>query len=74
MGIDRYVRVPAKRGAKAVEIAVEPAGEDRFVVTVDGRRFVRLPRDYVFRESDVARAQLAKAGVRLAWVLNSALR
>jgi biotin carboxyl carrier protein len=39
MGIDRYVRVPAKRGAKAVEIAVEPAGEDRFVVTVDGRRF-----------------------------------
>ncbi len=41
---------------------------------VEGRRFVRLPRDYAFRESAVARAQLAKAGVRLAWLLNTTLR
>ena len=47
---------------------------DEIYPPVDGRRFVRLPRDYVYRESAVARVQLAKAGVRLAWLLNSALR
>ena len=38
------------------------------------RRSVRLPRDYAWREAQVTREQLAKAGVRLAWVLNSTLR
>ena len=35
---------------------------------------VVLPRDYARRESGVVREQLEKAGVRLAWVLNQALR
>lgn len=47
---------------------------DEIYPPVDGRRFVRLPRDYVFRESATARVQLAKAGLRLAWLLNSTLR
>ncbi len=33
-----------------------------------------LPRDYPMREGAIARTQLEKAGVRLAWVLNNALR
>lgn len=41
---------------------------------VDGRAFVRLPRDYPVREATVARTQLAKAAVRLAWLLNGALK
>ena len=40
---------------------------------LDGARNVRLPRDYAFREAPLARILLAKAGVRLAWLLNSAL-
>ena len=47
---------------------------DEIYPPVDGRRFVRLPRDYAFRESAVARVQLAKAGVRLAWLLNTVLK
>ncbi len=34
-------------------------------------RDVRLPRDYAFREAPLARILLAKAGVRLAWLLNN---
>jgi hypothetical protein len=34
-------------------------------------RDVRLPPDYAFREAPLARILLAKAGVRLAWLLNS---
>lgn len=39
-----------------------------------GARRVRLPRDYASREAPLARIQLAKAGVRLAWLLNKALQ
>jgi hypothetical protein len=39
-----------------------------------GARDLRLPRDYVFREAPLARILLAKAGVRLAWLLNQAFR
>ncbi|HEY8253277.1 MAG TPA: S1/P1 nuclease [Rhizomicrobium sp.] len=39
-----------------------------------GGRDLRLPRDYAFREAPLARILLAKAGVRLAWLLNTALR
>lgn len=39
-----------------------------------GARDVRLPRDYAFREAPLARILLAKAGVRLAWLLNRALK
>ena len=40
---------------------------------LQGARTVRLPRDYAFREAPLARILLAKAGVRLAWLLNTAL-
>ena len=39
-----------------------------------GARDIRLPRDYAFREAALARILLAKAGVRLAWLLNSTLK
>jgi hypothetical protein len=39
-----------------------------------GARDVRLPRDYAFREAPLARILLAKAGVRLAWLLNTAFK
>jgi hypothetical protein len=52
----------------------QAVARDEIYSPVEGRRFVRLPRDYAFRESAVARVQLAKAGVRLARLLNSALR
>lgn len=39
-----------------------------------GARDLRLPRDYAFREAPLARILLAKAGVRLAWLLNATLK
>ena len=36
-------------------------------------RNLRLPRDYAYREAPLARILLAKASVRLAWLLNTAL-
>jgi hypothetical protein len=39
-----------------------------------GRRTMRLPASYPRGESPVVRRQLARAGLRLAWVINSALR
>jgi hypothetical protein len=47
---------------------------DEIYPPLNGRRSVRLPRDYAYRESATARVQLAKAGVRLAWLLNATLR
>jgi hypothetical protein len=41
---------------------------------LQGARNVRLPRDYAYREAPLARVLLAKAGVRLAWLLNKTLR
>jgi len=41
---------------------------------LQGAREIRLPRDYGWREAPVARLQLARAGVRLAWLLNTNLR
>ncbi len=38
-----------------------------------GARDVRLPRDYAVRQAPLARLLLAKAGVRLGWILNRAL-
>ncbi|HEY0265510.1 MAG TPA: S1/P1 nuclease [Rhizomicrobium sp.] len=49
------------------------ARDDIYAFTGD-RRTVRLPRDYPDAEADVVKLQLAKAGVRLAWLLNGALR
>ena len=47
---------------------------DRIYPPLNGRRELRLPRDYAWREATIARLQLAKAGVRLAWLLNGALK
>ena len=47
---------------------------DHIYPPLGGARELRLPRDYAWREASVARVQLAKAGVRLAWLLNSAFK
>ena len=47
---------------------------DQIYPPLRGARALRLPRDYAWREAPVARLQLARAGVRLAWLLNSALK
>lgn len=39
-----------------------------------GRREVRLPRDYAWRYASVTQMLLAKAGLRLAWLLNTSLK
>lgn len=41
---------------------------------LQGAREIRLPRDYAWREAPLARLQLARAGVRLALLLNSTLK
>ena len=47
---------------------------DQIYPPLAGRREVRLPRDYATRQAPVTRLLLAKAGVRLAFVLNTVLR
>lgn len=47
---------------------------DQVYPLLDGRRRLRLPRDYAERQSAITRTQLAKAGVRLAVLLNNTLR
>jgi hypothetical protein len=68
---------PAQRKAWA---AGTPAGwaneahaiaRDRIYPPLQGRRELRLPRDYAWRQAATARLQLARAGIRLAWLLNS---
>ena len=71
---------PAQRHAWAGGSPAQWADEahaiarDEIYPPLMNRREVRLPRDYAFREASLARLQLAKAGVRLAWVLNTALK
>ncbi len=45
---------------------------DEIYAQVGDRRSLRLPRGYAYAEAPVVQMQLAKAGVRLAWLLNSA--
>jgi hypothetical protein len=47
---------------------------DRIYPPLMGRRSLRLSADYPRAEAGIARQQLAKAGVRLAWLLNTALK
>jgi hypothetical protein len=47
---------------------------DQIYPPLHGAREIRLPRDYAWRDASVARMQLAKAGVRLAWLLNTTLK
>jgi hypothetical protein len=78
-GIERTI-LPAQRKLWAAGTAVQWANEahaiarDQIYPPLMNRRQVRLPRDYAWRQAATARAQLAKAGVRLAWLLNSTLK
>ncbi len=47
---------------------------DKIYPMVEGRRSLRLPASYVRMEAPATREQLAKAGMRLAWLLNTTLR
>jgi hypothetical protein len=47
---------------------------DEIYPVARGRRTMRLPASYPRAESAVVRRQLARAGVRLAWILNNTLR
>jgi hypothetical protein len=47
---------------------------DRIYPPLQGRHELRLPRDYAWRQAAIARMQLARAGLRLAWMLNSSLK
>jgi hypothetical protein len=71
---------PAQRKAWAGGSPVQWANEAHAIARDDiypplmDRRDMRLPRDYAWQEAPIARRQLAKAGVRLAWLLNSSLK
>jgi hypothetical protein len=47
---------------------------DQIYPPLQGRHELRLPRDYAWRQAAIARMQLAKAGLRLASVLNATLK
>ncbi len=78
-GIERDI-TPAQRQAwtrgKPADWANEAhaIARDQVYPLLRGARYVSLPPDYAWREAPVARAQLAKAGVRLAWLLNTNLK
>jgi len=71
---------PAQRRAWACGTPIQWANEahalarDQIYPPLAGRHEVRLPRDYAWRQAGLARMQLAKAGLRLAWLLNNILK
>jgi nuclease S1 len=71
---------PAQHSAWASGTPVQWANEahalarDQIYPPLSGRRELRLPRDYAWRQAGLARMQLARAGIRLAWLLNSTLK
>lgn len=77
--IERSVS-PADRKAWAQGTPVGWANEahalarDVIYPPLHGRRDLRLPRDYADRQAPLTRLLLAKAGIRLAWMLNTALK
>ncbi|MEO8300515.1 MAG: S1/P1 nuclease [Rhizomicrobium sp.] len=77
-GIERSLS-PQDRKAWAQGNPAQWAGEahaiarDRIYPPLQGRQELRLPRDYPQRQAPLVRVQLAKAGLRLAWLLNGAL-
>ena len=60
---------PAQWATEAHAIA-----RDEIYPPLMGRHELRLPRDYAYQEAPIARQQLARAGVRLAFVLNNTLK
>lgn len=77
--IERSI-TPAQRKSWASGTPAQWANEahaiarDQIYPPLEGRREVRLPRDYAARQAPVTRLLLAKAGVRLAFLLNRALQ
>jgi hypothetical protein len=71
---------PAQRKAWAFGTPAQWANEahaiarDHIYPPLGGRTQLRLSPDYPQREIAIARTQLAKAGVRLAWLLNGVFR
>jgi hypothetical protein len=59
---------PAQWAEEAHAIA-----RDRIYPQLQGRHELRLPRDYAGRQAAITRMQLAKAGLRLARMLNQGL-
>lgn len=47
---------------------------DMIYPPLHGRRSLRLPGDYAWRMRAITQTQLARAAVRLAWILNSSLK
>jgi hypothetical protein len=78
-GIERSV-TPAQRKAWASGSPGQWANEahaiarDQIYPMLGNRRELHLPRDYAWQEAPLARQQFAKAGVRLAWLLNNTLK
>ena len=60
---------PAQWADEAHAIARE-----RIYPQLQGRQELRLPRDYAWRQAAITRMQLARAGLRLAWLLNTTLK
>ena len=71
---------PEQRQAWASGTPIQWANEahglarDQIYPPLAGRHEVRLPRDYAWRQAPLARMQLAKAGLRLARLLNGTLK
>jgi hypothetical protein len=71
---------PAQRKAWAAGTPADWANESHAIASdaiyppLMGRRELRLPRDYIWRNAGLTRMLLAKAGLRLAWLLNSTLK
>lgn len=71
---------PQDKAKMAAGTPAEWANESFIVATkeiyarIPARGSVRLPRDYAHRESSVVRLQLARAGIRLAMLLNQIYR
>ena len=77
--IRRSVSPPQRKAWQAGSAAVWAIeshlfARDRVYPALQGRRNLRLPSTYMRDEAPVTRQQLAKAGVRLAWMLNTSLK
>ena len=78
-GIERSLS-PQERKAWSQGTAAQWANEahaiarDRIYPQLQGRHEIRLPRDYALRQADITRMQLAKASLRLAFLLNTSLK
>lgn len=77
--IRRAVSPPQRKAWQAGSAAAwatesHQLARDRVYPAMQGRRSLRLPPTYMRDEMPVTRQQLAKAGMRLAWLLNTSLK